>query len=42
MLDAAMAPDVRSWQLGGDGSWTRTGDVDYQAERLAQVGEHAG
>jgi polyphosphate kinase len=42
MFDAAMAPDVRSWQLGGDGGWTRTGELDYQAERLAQVGEHAG
>ncbi len=41
MFDAAMAPDVRSWQLGGDGGWTRTGELDYQAERLAQVGEHA-
>ena len=35
MFDAAMAPDVRSWELGGDGSWTRTGERDYQAERLA-------
>jgi polyphosphate kinase len=42
MFDAAMAPDVQAWQLGGDGSWTRGGDVDYQAERLSQVGEHAG
>ncbi len=42
MFDEAMAPDVRSWQLGGDGGWTRTGDVDYQAARLAQVGERAG
>ncbi|MFD2091353.1 RNA degradosome polyphosphate kinase [Blastococcus deserti] len=42
MFDEAMAPEVRSWQLGGDGAWTRTGDVDYQAERLAEVGEHAG
>jgi polyphosphate kinase len=42
VLDEAMAPEVRSWQLGGDGSWTRTGDLDYQAERLAEVGEHAG
>jgi len=42
MFDEAMAPEVRSWQLGGDGDWTRTGDVDYQAERLAEVGEHAG
>jgi polyphosphate kinase len=37
MFDAAMAPDVRSWQLDGDGGWTRTGDRDYQAERLARA-----
>jgi polyphosphate kinase len=38
----AMAPEVRSWQLSGDGHWARTGSVDYQAKRLAEVGEHAG
>jgi polyphosphate kinase len=38
----AMAPEVRSWQLSGDGHWARTGTVDYQAKRLAEVGEHAG
>jgi polyphosphate kinase len=42
MFDDAMAPDVKSWQLGGDGGWTCTGSRDYQAERLAAVGEHAG
>jgi polyphosphate kinase len=42
ILDEAMAPEVRRWELGGDGGWTRTGDVDYQARRLAEVGEHAG
>ncbi|TQN41805.1 polyphosphate kinase [Blastococcus colisei] len=42
MFDDAMADDVRSWQLGGDGNWTRTGERDYQAERLARVREHAG
>ncbi|WP_241038443.1 RNA degradosome polyphosphate kinase [Blastococcus litoris] len=42
MFDSAMAPDIRSWQLGGDGEWTRTGDADYHAQRLASVGEHAG
>jgi polyphosphate kinase len=42
MFDAAMAPGVRSWQLGPDAEWTRTGEVDYQLERLALVGEHAG
>jgi polyphosphate kinase len=38
----AMAPEVRSWELSGDGRWARTGTVDYQAKRLAEVGEHAG
>jgi polyphosphate kinase len=42
IFEAAMAPDVKSWQLGGEGSWTRTGDRDYQAQRLAEVVEHAG
>jgi polyphosphate kinase len=42
IFEAAMAPDVKSWQLGSDGTWTRTGTRDYQAERLAEVIEHAG
>jgi polyphosphate kinase len=42
VFEAAMAPDVKSWQLGGDGSWTCTGTHDYQAERLAEVVGHAG
>jgi polyphosphate kinase len=37
-----MAPDVKSWQLGGDGTWAHTGTRDYQAERLAEVIQHAG
>jgi polyphosphate kinase len=42
MFDAAMDPAVRCWELGGDGSWTRAGERDSQASRLAQVGELAG
>jgi polyphosphate kinase len=42
IFDAALAPDVRSWHLAADGSWTRTGERDYQAELLADRGEHAG
>jgi polyphosphate kinase len=42
IFDAAMAPDVRSWQLAGDGSWTRTGERDHQAELLAMRGENTG
>ena len=41
LFDAAMAPDVRCWQLDGDGSWTRRGEVDYQAERLRRIGDSA-
>jgi polyphosphate kinase len=42
IFDAAMAPDVRSWQLAGDGSWTCTGERDHQAELLAMRGEITG
>jgi polyphosphate kinase len=42
IFDAAMAPDVRSWQLAGDATWTRTGERDSQAELLAMRGENAG
>ena len=41
-LEPALAPGVRSWELGSDGSWTFTDGRDYQAERLRQVGELAG
>jgi polyphosphate kinase len=36
-----MTPDVRSWQLAADGSWTRTGERDYQGELVAGRREHA-
>ncbi|MGZ4565508.1 MAG: RNA degradosome polyphosphate kinase [Blastococcus sp.] len=42
MFDAAMDPDVLCWELGADGGWTRMGERDSQAMRLAQVGELAG
>ena len=42
VFDAAMAPDVKSWRLDSEGNWTRAGERDYQAERLAEIGEHAG
>ncbi|WP_369134457.1 RNA degradosome polyphosphate kinase [Modestobacter sp. I12A-02662] len=38
-FDAALAPDVRSWQLAGDGTWTRTGDRDYHREQIAHRGD---
>jgi polyphosphate kinase len=41
LFDAALAPGIRCWQLGGDGSWTPGGDVDYQAERLRRINELA-
>ncbi|GHE10192.1 RNA degradosome polyphosphate kinase [Klenkia taihuensis] len=40
MFDGAMADDVRSFQLGADGAWTRTGEHDFQARVMA--GELAG
>jgi polyphosphate kinase len=42
MMQAAMAPGVRCWELGSDGSWTRIGERDYQAERLREIGEPPG
>jgi polyphosphate kinase len=42
IFDAAMAPDVRCWELGSDGSWAPTGERDYQAALLQRAGEHAG
>jgi polyphosphate kinase len=42
IFDAAMAPDVRCWELGSDGSWTPQGKRDYQADLLQRSGEHAG
>ena len=41
IFDAAMAPGIRCWELDGDGNWTRSGDVDYQAARLRRIGESA-
>jgi polyphosphate kinase len=41
LFDATLAAGVRCWELGGDGTWTRHGDIDYQAERLRRVGEPA-
>jgi polyphosphate kinase len=42
VFDDALAPDVRSWHLSPDGSWTRSGTRDHQADLLADRGEHAG
>jgi polyphosphate kinase len=42
ILDAAMAPGVRCWELRSDGAWIRTGEVDYQSELMDWAGEHAG
>jgi polyphosphate kinase len=39
IFDAAMAPDVRCWELGSDGSWRPSGERNYQAERLERSGE---
>jgi len=42
VFDAAMDPDVRSWQLAGDATWTRTGERDSQADLLAMQGDDVG
>ena len=41
MFDEAMAPGVRCWELGAEGSWTRIGERDYQAELMERAGEQA-
>ncbi|HEX2074790.1 MAG TPA: RNA degradosome polyphosphate kinase [Geodermatophilus sp.] len=37
VFDAAMAPGVRSWELDTDGTWTRSGERDYQAGCMASI-----
>jgi polyphosphate kinase len=37
-----MAADVRCWQLGPDGRWTRREGRDHQSGLVAAVGELAG
>ena len=41
VLDAALAPDVRCWRLAADGTWTRSGERDSQAEQMAGRSENA-
>jgi polyphosphate kinase len=41
VLDAATAPDVRCWRLAADGTWSRSGERDLQAELVAQAGSGA-
>ena len=42
IFEAAMAPDVRCWELASDGTWARTGEHDHQADLTRRAGEHAG
>jgi polyphosphate kinase len=37
-LDSAFAPDTVAWELQPDGSWVRSGDVDYQERMMKQLG----
>ncbi|MFL6095503.1 MAG: RNA degradosome polyphosphate kinase [Blastococcus sp.] len=39
IFDAALAPDIRCWELGRDGSWTPIDGRDYQVAQLERVGE---
>ena len=38
-LDAALAPGIRCWELGSDGSWRHLDGEDFQAVQLERVGE---
>jgi polyphosphate kinase len=38
-LDATLAPGVRCWELGSDGSWRHLDGEDIQAAQLERVGE---
>jgi polyphosphate kinase len=39
IFDAALAPGIRCWELGRDGSWTPIDGRDYQVAQLERVGE---
>jgi len=41
-FQAAMAPDVRSWELDPDGEWIHRGGRDLHADLMLQAGDHAG
>jgi polyphosphate kinase len=41
-FQATMEPDVRCWELDPDGTWTRRGGRDLQAELMRQAGDDAG
>jgi polyphosphate kinase len=41
-LSPAMAPGVRSWELGSDGTWQRLEGRDYQAELMRRIHDLAG
>jgi polyphosphate kinase len=42
ILEAAVAPGVRCWELGSDGQWTHLDGQDYHAAMLERVGELSG
>jgi polyphosphate kinase len=42
IFEAALADDIRCWELGSDGSWTHLDGEDFQAAQLERVGELAG
>jgi polyphosphate kinase len=39
ILEAALAPGVRCWELGSDGSWSHEDGEDFQVGMLERVGE---
>jgi polyphosphate kinase len=42
ILESALAPDVRCWELDSDGGWHPIGTRDYQADLLRRTGELVG
>jgi polyphosphate kinase len=39
IFEAALAPGVRCWELGSDGTWTHLDGLDYQKAMLKRVSE---
>jgi polyphosphate kinase len=39
IFEAALAPDIRCWELGSDGSWSHLDGEDFQAAMLERVSE---
>ncbi len=40
-LDLAFSPDTAAWVMQQDGSWSRSGEVDYQDQLLKRLANRA-